>query len=63
MEIDKLLNDGYVILPSVISNETCDKVKMLTCWKPHARRIHNLKKHTQWFSCIWQTYSQRIYFK
>ena len=25
--IDKLLNDGYVILPSVISNETCDKLK------------------------------------
>ena len=27
MEIDKLLKDGYVILPSVISNETCDKLK------------------------------------
>jgi len=27
MEVDKLLKDGYVILPSVISNETCDKLK------------------------------------
>ena len=24
IEIDKLLNDDYVILPSVISNEICD---------------------------------------
>lgn len=27
MEIEKLLKDGYVILPSVISNKTCDKLK------------------------------------